>query len=101
MPIVTVDFHRLATREYLRAYRWYARRSPRAAQGFVNAINKAVQKIAGGPSRHPTYLQHFHWVQAHRHHYVLYYRILDPNTVLIMAVSHTSRRPGYWLRRRP
>jgi len=30
---------------------------------------------------------------------VLYYEVLDPTQVLIYAVAHTSRRPGYWLRR--
>jgi hypothetical protein len=38
-------------------------------------------------------------MRVRRFPYVLYYEILDSFTVMIYAVSHTGRRPGYWLRR--
>jgi len=38
-------------------------------------------------------------MRVRRFSYVLYYEVLDPTQVLIYAVAHTSRRPGYWLRR--
>ena len=31
----------------------------------------------------------------------LVYLEVDPDTVLLLAVMHTSRRPGYWRRRLP
>lgn len=33
--------------------------------------------------------------------YLLYYTMLDGAEVLIVAVAHAHRRPGYWLSRLP
>src|SRR5262245_43211695 len=101
MPPVTVIFHRSALREYQDAYRWYARRSPHAAQRFMDAVGRAVQKIAGTPAQWPVYQGPYRWVRTQQFPYLLYYRILDPARELLVAVAHTRRRPGYWLRRRP
>jgi plasmid stabilization system protein ParE len=98
---VTVRFLRLATRDLDDASRWYLRRNPRRAQRFAQAVDRAVKQIANAPDRWPVYQGPFRWVRAGRFPYILYYRILDPSTVLIYAVSHTSRRPGYWKRRSP
>ncbi len=59
----------------------------------------AVEQIAQAPDRWPMFRQHHHWVRIRRFPYILYYRIVDPDHVLIVAVAHAQRRPGYWLRR--
>lgn len=38
-------------------------------------------------------------MRVRRFSYILYYEILDPTQVVVYAVAHSSRRPGYWLRR--
>jgi plasmid stabilization system protein ParE len=101
MAAASVIFHRLAQRDYQTAYRWCARRSARAAQRFADAIDHAVQQIAGAPDRWPVYRDPYRWVRTRRFQYVLYYRVLDPTHVFIVAVAHPRRRPGYWFRRHP
>jgi toxin ParE1/3/4 len=98
---VTIRFLRLAVQELDKARRRYARQYPRRGQRFADAVDWAVQQIVSAPDRWPVYQGAFRWLRAGRFPYILYYRILDPDTVLIYAVAHTSRRPGYWLRRRP
>jgi plasmid stabilization system protein ParE len=44
-----VQFHRLATDEYLKARSWYRRRSPIAASRFESAINDALTSISNLP----------------------------------------------------
>ena len=98
---VTVRFLRLARKDLDAANRWYLQRNPKRAQRFADAVSHALQQIAGNPYLWPVYRGPFRWIRARRFPYLLYYRIFDPNTVLIYAVAHTSRRPGYGLRRRP
>ena len=96
---ITVRYLRLASREYAKARRWYSRRSPRAAQRFADAVDKAVQEISNAPNRWPVYQGPYRWIRPRRFPYTLYYRILDADNVLIVAVAHDRRRPGYWMRR--
>jgi plasmid stabilization system protein ParE len=100
-PAVQVRFHRLASQEYLRALRGYARRSTVAAQRFHDAIDQAVRRIAGSPQAWPIFRPQFRWVRAGRFPYIVYYRVISHMDVLIVAVAHQRRRPGYWKRRSP
>src|SRR5260370_36417503 len=95
----TIIFHRLALREYDAAWRWYAQRSSWAAQRFQDEVEHSLQKIAATPDRWPMFHNRFRGLRVRRFPYVLYYHILDADHLLIMAVAHASRRPGYWLRR--
>jgi plasmid stabilization system protein ParE len=99
MAQALIRFHRLALREAQRAYRWYGRRSAQAARDFQDEVDRAVQRIAATPNRWPVYQRSDRFVRVRRFPYVLYYRIVDPTQVQIMAVAHARRRPGYWRRR--
>jgi toxin ParE1/3/4 len=95
-----VIFHLGASAEYLRARRRYAKQGgERLAQRFVDEVDQAVERIAESPERWPIFRVRYHWVRLHRFPYLLYYQVLDDVTILVLAVAHASRRPGYWLRR--
>jgi plasmid stabilization system protein ParE len=95
-----VDIHPLALREVRAAYRWYAQRTPAAAQRFRLAVERMVQRIATAPEQGSPYRQRYRWMKLQRFPYLFFYDIgRDPQPVLIYAVAHAGRRPGYWLRR--
>ena len=94
-----VIFLRLAGQEYLDTLRQYARISPRVAQRFSFAVNDAVQRIAAHPLVGSTYLAPFRWVRVRKFPYLLYYNPSVLGRIIIVAVAHKMRRPGYWLRR--
>ncbi len=96
MPVV---FHRLATREYVTARRWYARRSPTAEARFVAAVQAAVRLIDANPSVGSPLRGPYRWVRVRRYPYLLHYEQAGPTTAQVYAVAHARRRPGYWLRR--
>jgi plasmid stabilization system protein ParE len=98
---VSVVFHRLAREEYRQALRWYARRGAVLAQRFRQAVDQVVQAIAAAPAQGAVFRGPFRWMRTRRFPYVLYYRVLTPNQVMVLAVAHARRRPGYWLRRSP
>jgi toxin ParE1/3/4 len=101
MPVRVVGFHPQADREIDSAERWYRRRSPSAAQSFLQAVDEAVQRIAAAAELGSPYNQDYRWIRVKRFPYLIYYEIRDPEPIFIYAVAHTSRRPGYWRRRRP
>jgi plasmid stabilization system protein ParE len=99
MAVRAVDMHPLTVRELRAAYRWYARRSPAAAQRFRLAVDQVIQRIATAAEQGSPYRQVYRWMRPRRFPYLLYYEIRDPQPVLIYAVAQVRRRPGYWLRR--
>jgi toxin ParE1/3/4 len=68
---------------------------------FINAVEDAIAQICEAPAR----WRIFDGEQVRRHltrvfpYGVLY--SIEPNYVLIVAVAHCSREPGYWRRRLP
>jgi len=95
-----VIFHRLAAREFRAARDWYAARSSDAAERFVHAVDRAVDRIMTQANALPILLGAFRWVRVSRFPYVLIFGDRTDGVTMIIAVAHTSRRPGYWRRRK-
>jgi plasmid stabilization system protein ParE len=93
-------FHRLAAREFRLARDWYRERSPDTAQHFRDAVDQAMNRIAAGPEALPRLVGAYRLVRAGRFPYVLIFRQLSEEMSMVLAVAHTSRRPGYWRRRK-
>ncbi len=94
-----VFFHRLAAAEYHHARRAYGRQSAAVATRFETAFAATVARIDASPATGAPAHGAYRWVKVGRFSYLLWYRELSPGQVLVYAVAHTSRRPGYWLRR--
>ncbi len=95
-----VIFHRLASTEYLNARRWYLKEGgEQLAERFCREVDDAVRQIARSPQGWPIFTKEYRWVRLDRFPYVLYFHIIDEQRVMVLAVAHEARRPGYWLRR--
>ena len=75
---------------------FYRRRSPLAAVAFAHEIDTAISRITDSPLRYPqgehgTREFILHW----RFPYTVVYRIKD-SLIVIVAVAHQSKEPGYW-----
>ena len=95
-----VYFQRDAAREYRSARKWYAARSPRAAERFRMAVAAAVECIEKSGKSLPVLEGSYHRVRVKRFPYVLIFRQGVSGEFRVVAVAHTSRRPGYWRGRR-
>lgn len=95
-----VVFHRLAAREYRSSRDWYAECSADAAEKFYVAVDQAVSRIASESDPSAKLGPVYRWVRVRRFPYVLIFRERSPESIMVMAVAHTSRRPGYWRSRR-
>ena len=98
--MISVHFHRLAAKELQLARAWYAARDSAVAVRFLQTIDQAVSRILADPDSHPIDRKYFRRIRVRQFPYVLIFEHLDPERVLIVAVAHTSRRPGYWRRRK-
>ncbi len=88
-------YHDLAEAEYLGAIRWYAAESARAAEGFIRAVEDAIRKILAMPDAYPPHGRRHHVFILKDYSYYLVYRV-EAAEVVIVAVAHDARRPGYW-----
>jgi hypothetical protein len=94
-----VRFHRLAGKEYREVRAWYERRREGLGAAFTAEVDRAVERIARHPDRWPIFRDEFRRVRLRRFPYALYYHRIDADVVMVLAVAHGRRRPGYWMRR--
>ena len=91
-------FHPEARAELLDAKAYYDHESPELGDRFAAAIEALVAEVCRAPQRY-----RFVRRPVRRHferpfpYAVLY--VDEPDGVIILAVAHFKRRPGYWLHR--
>ena len=94
-----LEFYRMAVREGRRAFLWYARRNMRVALEFRDALKKAYDEIESHPHSWPTYLYGTRVIRPRKYPYLVVYREM-PAYIVVIAIAHGHRRPGYWKNRR-
>lgn len=99
MPSRNVSFNRLATNDYREAREYYAARSPEVAARFVAAVDAAINRISEAPESLPVISGKYRRVRVEKFRYVLVFYARTEYEMRVVAVAHTSRRPGYWRRR--
>lgn len=77
------------------AARWYADRSPTAAAAFVDEPDRAMAAILRAPETWTPYDHGTRRFLLQRFPYYLVYRTTRAQ-VIVVAVAHAHRRPGYW-----
>lgn len=89
------DFHPEALEEYKQATLWYAERDRTVAIRFVTCIEDAIQRVVDSPKRWRLVDEDIRRCLTHVFPYAILYTV-EENFILIVAVMHASRRPGYW-----
>lgn len=92
------EFHPEALEDYQQATDWYAERETALALRFVEAVEDATWKVAEAPERWRIIEEDVHRCLTRVFPYGILYTI-EPEFVLILAVMHCSREPGYWRHR--
>jgi len=82
------------------AAQWYADRSGSAATGFADEIDAAIAAIEQNPEAWPAYDHGTRHYLLRRYPFSMVYRV-EATRILIVAVAHGHRRPGYWASRLP
>ena len=96
----TFEFHPEALLDAWEARRWYAELDPRTAASFLAELDHAREQVIAQPDRWPIYLHGTRRYRLRRFPYLLVYRSA-PERIIVLAVAHAKRRPGYWKTRQP
>jgi toxin ParE1/3/4 len=89
------DFHPEALEEYLEATLWYEMREPPVALQFVTSIETAIKRVIEAPTRWRMIDEDIRRCLTRIFPYAILYTI-EEDSILIVAVMHCSREPGYW-----
>ena len=92
-------FHPEALAEYSEAVQYYAEQRSEVAQMFINAIEDAVYRIRQSPTRWAIFDEDIRRCLTRKFPYSILYTI-EQDYILILAVTHCSREPGYWKSRK-
>ena len=90
-----LEFHPEALEEYQEAVNWYANRAPRLALRFTEAVEDAIRRILEAPDQWRLVEEDVQRCLTRVFPYGILYT-KETDFILIVAVMHCSREPGYW-----
>ena len=77
---------------------WYRSRSADASAAFLSEVYRAFETISRAPRRWPHYLYGTRRYLLSRFPFSIVY-LDDPDVVIVVAIAHNKRKPGYWRKR--
>jgi toxin ParE1/3/4 len=91
-------FHPEALEEYNEAGHYYARQQPGLDLQFIGCVERAIELILEDPLRWHPFDEDIRRCLTRVFPYGILYTI-ESDFVLIVAIAHCSREPGYWKHR--
>lgn len=89
------EFHPEALAEYEEAAKYYAQCQEGLELRFIACIEAAIRRVVESPTRWRIFEEDVRRCLAQVFPYAVLYSI-EPDFVLIIAVMHCHREPGYW-----
>ena len=98
--MIPLRFHPEARLEARAVATWYRERSQEAGRSFAAALEESIRHIRELPAACPTWRgrEDVRSRILRRFPYSVLY-VIDTGMIVVLAVAHHRRRPGYWLRR--
>ena len=90
-----VAFHPDAQAEFIAAARYYEAQAENLGLDFISAVEATYRRLITFPESGRPFGSRLRRVLVPGFPYGLIYRV-EPDCVLIVAVAHVRRRPGYW-----
>ena len=91
-------FHPEAEEEFIAAARFYEQHAEGLGREFIAEVRHTVRRIVAHPESGAKFSRDLRRVLVDRFPYAVLYRTEDER-ILLVAVMHLHRRPGYWRRR--
>jgi hypothetical protein len=91
-------FHPAADQELIDASQFYEARLPGLGGDFLDELEASIESMLENPLQFEVFDGEVRITQTRRFPYALLF-ITEPDEILIVAVMHLHRRPGYWKRR--
>jgi hypothetical protein len=97
--VIPYSFHDAALQEYRKAAEYYDKQRIGLGDRFVEEVELAIQIIRHDPEKLRYFELDFRSVKTRIFPYRVIYA-MENGEVLIYAIMHLHRRPGYWTKRR-
>lgn len=92
---MTVAFHEDALAGFRAAAIRYARRNPALGARFIESVEDAIRRVVDSPTSWRIIDGDVRRCLTHVFPYGVLYSV-EGQDILIIAVAHCSREPGYW-----
>lgn len=101
LGVMAIRFEDDADAELIDAGQYYAERSPKAAADFAAAVEAALVQVQQMPWSAPAWpgRPDLRRRVLAKFPYAIVYMVVEPTEIIVVAVEHVKRRPGYWLGR--
>jgi len=96
--MTSVIFDPDARAEFLDAVRYYEERQRGLGRRFRVAVETAVSLVVANPVLYRLLRAPFRRYLLPKFPYSIIYSI-EPDYIYVIALAHTKRKPGYWLKR--
>ncbi len=93
-----LEFHPEAIAELQFAAQYYEARKPQLGLRFIEAVEDAIRRIAEFPRTWRLLDHDVRRCMTRVFPYGVLY-VVEPESILIVAVAHCAREPGYWKKR--
>ena len=90
--------HPAAIAEAKEAAGWYRQQNLNVAERFVVEYEQVLDMINDAPDRWPPYSHGTRHVKIPSFPFLIIYRASE-SRIIVLAVAHGHRRPGYWSQR--
>lgn len=95
MAVKRLEYHQSAVEDVRSAVNWYLEHSQKAALDLVEELRRAGDTILKSPGRWPAAPHQTRRFLLWRFPFSIIYSETD-SSVVVWAVAHASRRPGFW-----
>jgi toxin ParE1/3/4 len=93
-----VAFDPDARAEFLAAVEYYEECQPKLGRRFRSAVEMELVGIEAMPFRYRVLHVPFRRCLVPKFPYAIIF-VIEPDFILVVAVAHAKRKPGYWLER--
>ncbi len=93
--MLPIDYLFGARRDFDESFDWYSERSTQAAVRFADAVDAALMQVAVHPTRFASPDGLHRECPVKKFPFRIVYRLVE-NRVMVVAIAHAKRRPGYW-----
>ena len=93
-----VVFTQFAEQEPEAAETWYDSHASGMGRAFIVAVSLALRRVRNYPNAAPSDERGIHCALVSGFPYGVRYH-LEADLVIVLAISHTHRKPGYWMDR--
>jgi plasmid stabilization system protein ParE len=100
---MSLSFSAGAERDLADAMDWYNNQRPGLGGDLLEAVRPLLASIANQPFQFPRYdsgsTRHFRYALVRRFPYRIVFEVRPDESLVVLAVAHTSRHPDYWTNR--